>query len=812
MAIGIIRSPTGTAVGETGEFWVDELKVGGVHQFNGWAGRASLSTSWAGFMNLGGAINYSDGNFQQMTDTKMQLGTSTLSENYSANWAMGRFLPTQWGVNIPIGTSVSGSISRPSLVPNTDEYLTDNNNNPDDIADMYRDAISLLTGGHSSGKTAAEHYQSTNVTKSFYTSYDKSSTSKNPLVNLLLERLSLDYKSSYNLTQNAKGSKSLQGGDDYIDSLTTWDYNGGIKYDLSPKPAPDWTKWKPFAKLKLLWLPDRIKNYELSLLPSTMTFNLANIDYRTSDDHRAIEQTQIATKNLTLSHSGNFAWDPINILNLNYSLNINRNLDNFVSNPTWNSATSWNSNPSKLTLSGLSPKWDEFIRQIASFDKGGWGRYYVLNGERDRNQASSIKLDPTIWDWLTMSTDYSANYRQTAATLAGDSSTSYENMGVDSKYHLTTTLSLPNLFKNLTTAFPNAKQADKIFSSIEKALNKISLNSFSFNYDASMSLINNNMDLNYLENNSGLTEFGMLKYQFGLKDRSLVDIFKGDMNDNEFGGMRSRVNYCGGNTADPRIASDKRTTTRSFSVNSGFNLPEPINLSIGTIGLKWSQSFSAQPDPTIKDSTIIFPEIDVSGSSQVLNKFRIVNRYAQGVALTSSFNYQQKLTKSYTSNSYDSISTNTTRFAPLVGLDGTLKKWPIHCTYSYTLSTSKESHLAAGTTSTNEYDNKFGATYELQKSANVSEFKLLFWTVPLKGTFSLGLDAEQGVTTTQTSASATGNDQSVQTSNFSIGPHSSYTFSDNITGEAHLTYSDKKDQSQTTTSFIFALSATVNLK
>ena len=331
MAIGIKRARTGAVDGITGEMWFDELKVGGVHQFNGWAGQASLTTSWAGFMNLAGAINYRDGNFQEMTETQMNLGTSTLSENYSASWALGRFLPAKWGVNIPIGTSVSGSISRPSLVPNTDEYLTDKNNNPDDISDMYHDAISLITGGHSQDNTDARHYQTTNVSKSFYTSYDKGSTSKDPIVNILLERLSLDYKSSYSLTQSAKGSKTFDNDTDVIDSLTATDYNGGIKYDLSPKPAPDWTKWKPFGKLKLQWLPDRIKNYELSLLPSVINFNVANIDYHVTEDHKMSQNTAISTKNLSLSHGTNFAWDPINILNLNYSLNVNRNLDNFVS-------------------------------------------------------------------------------------------------------------------------------------------------------------------------------------------------------------------------------------------------------------------------------------------------------------------------------------------------------------------------------------------------------------------------------------------------------------------------------------------------
>ena len=196
MAMGIIRSKstTNSIDGITGELWVDELKVGGVHQFNGWAGRASLTTSWAGFMNLGGSINYRDGDFQQMTETDMKLGTTTLSEDFSASLALGRFLPTQWGVNIPIGTSVNTSITRPSLVPNTDEYLTDYKSKPDDITDMYRDAINLIAGHKliAGNESEAKHFQTTNVTKSYYTSYDKGSTSKNPIVNLLLERLSLD--------------------------------------------------------------------------------------------------------------------------------------------------------------------------------------------------------------------------------------------------------------------------------------------------------------------------------------------------------------------------------------------------------------------------------------------------------------------------------------------------------------------------------------------------------------------------------------------------------------------------------------------
>jgi hypothetical protein len=682
-------------------------------------------------------------------------------------------------------------------VPNTDEYLTDQNNKPDDITDMYRDAIDLLTGHHSDNKTEAEHYQTTNITKSYYTSYDKGSTSKNPIVNLLLERLSLNYNSSYTLSQNAKGRITPQSNIDYIDDLTSRSYSGSIKYDLSPKPAPDWTKWKPLGKTRLLWLPDRVKNYELSLLPTTLNFNVASIEYHTSEDKKAREQTDIATKNLTLAHSGTFAWDPINILNLNYSLNINRNLDNFVTGPNWSSLRNF----------------DDLIKIMHQIRKpdDAWRKYFILNGERDRTQTSSIKLDPTIWDWLTMSTDYSANYKQNSATLANDP-TPYENMGVDSKYHLTTTLTLATLFKNLSDALPNAKAVKSVLGSIEKALNKIQLNSFSFNYDASLSLINNNMNTAFLSGkNIDMTD--LMRYQLGItKGRKAWDLFTGDMPDTILGGMKYRNGDNSPGTLQPINTLDKRTTTRSFSINSGLNLPEPISISIGTLGLKWSQSFSAQPDPTTKDSSIIFPDIDVSGSTQMLNKIKLVNNFLQAVSMSSSFNYQNKITKTYTTSSSDSIATTTYRFSPLVGLDGKLKKWPVNLTYSHTWNNSTESKRTAGTTETIEHDNKVGATYELQKSGNVSEFKLLFWTLPLKGTFTLGVEGELGSTDNITHATKDAPEQSVNASSVSFTPHTSYTFSDNITGEAHYSFSEKKEKSQTTTSHIFALSVTVNLK
>jgi hypothetical protein len=104
-------------------------------------------------------------------------------------------------------------------------------------------------------------------------------------------------------------------------------------------------------------------------------------------------------------------------------------------------------------------------------------------------------------------------------------------------------------------------------------------------------------------------------------------------------------------------------------------------------------------------------------------------------------------------------------------------------------------------------------SYEIQKSNDVSEFKLLLWTIPLKGTFTVGVDGEQGSTQSTQSSFATGSQPTEQsTSHWSFGPHSSYTFSDNITGNLSFSASQNKKESVTQTSYIFKLSVNIALK
>jgi hypothetical protein len=243
-------------------------------------------------------------------------------------------------------------------------------------------------------------------------------------------------------------------------------------------------------------------------------------------------------------------------------------------------------------------------------------------------------------------------------------------------------------------------------------------------------------------------------------------------------------------------------------------LPEPISININSISIKYSKSFSVQPDTSYRDTTVTFPEFDISASSPILNKIKLVTTYFQGLSTSSAYNYQKKVEKSYKPGLNDTITGISHRFSPLIGFDGKLKKWPINTAYSHTYNTKSDQSMKTGKSSESEHINKISLSYEIQKSGDKSEMRLLFWTVPLKGVFTWGVEAEQG-TSQKSQETGDGESKNVTTqdaSHFTLTPNASYTFTDNIVGKVSFSASQTKQQSITTTSYIFSLSARISFK
>ena len=787
MAMGVMRdSFPGGQLGYSGQLWVDELKVKGIQPLNGFAGRAYLSTHWADFMNMTTGLDYEDGSFRRMTETGTALKNSTLSGNFSLDWKLDKFLPAAWAVNIPLGTRMQEQLSRPQIKPGSDIYLTGANGAPDGLGQMYAELIDMVFGKNIMNPdiTESSHYQTTSSSRNWWTGYEKKTMSNNPFENLTLDRIALaDVSYSETESKTGRGQTGANKAD-ILDLDTVRTYHATLKYDLSPKLTQKWVKWKPFEGTKLLWLPDRVKGYEFNWLPTTLTFDVAEITYSKETAIKGLTNDTTHVTKLGLDHRMNLLYDPINILNLGYNLTSDRNLD---------------------SVAGLHPGYREmFSDYIVQMDPA-WKKFWVLYGERSRTQGATLRFDPSFLEWLSHSFDYAANYNQAATTRSNDP-TPYLNLKSDGTFHLASTLNLAALFKNLASGFSGVKSLASTFTSIQKAMEKLAFNAITFDYSAKSSESNYNISPGLLDSN-GISRAKFLEYQLGLSGKTLRDLVTANMNDNAFGGMRFRPGISDINS------QDQRSSDRTYSLSTGFNLPEPIDISFSSITYKWSNSYVVYADTTKIDSTKVLPDFAVTARTGLLNKISLVNKNLSTVNLNSGFNYVAKRHVSGTSTDLDDDRSTSFSLNPLVGVDGTLKKWPVNVTYSHTWTHKEEtSTRSKNVIQTDDHDNKLGIRYEINKANTAKDqFKFLFWTIPIKGRIETGLEGDYAtdVAKTKPTDGSTGFQTTSDALSFSISPHASYDFTENITGELKYTGGEKKDLMQTVTSHIFSLSVMI---
>ncbi|MGA2506228.1 MAG: hypothetical protein ABSF80_01965 [Chitinispirillaceae bacterium] len=775
MAVGVVCSKNAAPPGYSGEVWVDELKVVGIKVLSGWASRLNLQTQWADFLNFSAGFDYQGGDFRSMTDNTITMGDSKLSGNLNISTGLDKFMPKAWGFSIPVGGSITSSLTRPQLKPSTDVYLTnENTNKPDGFFEMAKDVISRS----SNTPTEAERFETKTYNRNFFVNLSKSNTSTNPAVDLLLQRLSTQF--SYSMSANHTNYGRRPDSDsNYVDSTQTSTYSGSVNYDLSPRDPPRWTKWKPLSGGAVSWLPGKWKDLEFSLLPTKIGFNLASATYTNSiarqfdPDNNTIK----FSKDLNVNHGVQIDFTPIRpILDMSYSLTINRDFPNDSS--LVNGGSMFNFIGKKLFARDSNPTWRA---------------YSILQNERARSQNFKMTFNPQLCDWLTNSADYSANYSGTVTTWGSDSSKNFINSKVNSGVNFNSALTVGSLLQNAS----GNSALGKFSARIKKGCDFVGFNSLNFTYSTSANLTNNYLGTGYLTGqNAGWSNF--MAYQLGLGGRSLSEIISGDMNDQSLGGMRNRMQHDDYNY----YKDDNRATNRTYQVSTSLKFSTPIDLSLSPISLQWSTRYSVRPDTTFYDTTRSFPEFHLGAQSSALNKLELVSRYAQGVSLSSSFAVKKNTSTSSASGG-TSIGT-TYEMSPLVSVNGTMKKWPVTFSYQHSVSSDKTESNGGATETKRDGDN-IDMNYEVQKKAGASNtIKLFNWQIPIRGRTSMGMRFSRDHSTIVTAGETTSD-----VSNVSLTPHLSYIFTDNVTCTLQYTYLQATNMGATTTTNTGALIAEI---
>ncbi|MBT4068130.1 MAG: cell surface protein SprA [Candidatus Marinimicrobia bacterium] len=115
----------------SGEVWLDELRLSGVNKDKGVSLRVQSRFNLADIMNTSFAYKRQDADFHTL---QRRLGSNKSSESFNINSSLNvdKFLPSTWGMKIPISTTFANSVSRPKYFPGQDVLVTEGSE-PDSI-------------------------------------------------------------------------------------------------------------------------------------------------------------------------------------------------------------------------------------------------------------------------------------------------------------------------------------------------------------------------------------------------------------------------------------------------------------------------------------------------------------------------------------------------------------------------------------------------------------------------------------------------------------------------------------------------------
>ncbi|MGM0444157.1 MAG: hypothetical protein ACQEQV_08230, partial [Fibrobacterota bacterium] len=422
-------------------------------------------------------------------------------------------------------------------------------------------------------------------------------------------------------------------------------------------------------------------------------------------------------RRLKVDHSLSFLYEPIQpITSISFDLSVDRNFERFLYD--------WDGN-----------SLNRFIDEGVLFSyQPGWREYRLLYSEIGRNQNYDMSLSPNVGRWLDLDFDLSGGYNHDL-DLASDSL--YLESDITSKFRTTANFRMDRLFSSLAERARERTRTDSgsrresspapsVSGRIADALDVINLSSLNFSYSADMGLDNNFLTPSYFDTylQEDFVEF--FKYSTGLYGRSAGDIITGDMNDSSFfGGVQHRNLWY---TGVSKNGSDRRTTKRNVSVNTSFDIPGVLDLSIRRISLGHSVSYNITPETDRFDTSRTWPDIQAEAQTSFMEDIdRIQSRFSRfSISTGYTFNKKEKKYSSFWDTSapgseYDLDNTYTYGFSPLLDIDGALRRRNIDVGYTFDLTFDT---TVSSTFTLVEAQRNSSAGLALQKGFNSADYSV----------------------------------------------------------------------------------------
>ena len=263
----------------SGGFWVDELRVSNVQKDKGMAMRARADLRFSDVIALNGEFTRQDADFHTVNE-RFGGGSNSIGGAANASIALHKFLPSSWGLVIPISLNYSKSLSTPKYLPNSD-ILINKRTMPDSLLKKIRSDA-----------------QQQGISVSF-----SKSKSRNIFMRYLLDpfRSSMSYSRSDMSNSQILFSRNLN-------------ITGSLNYSLSLSGQ---NYIQPFKWLGNGWLLKKMSQIRFYYLPSIL-----NIDFSGNQSNRSQETREgVLSKDTTANFTRrvNTAFKPFSTLSMDYS-------------------------------------------------------------------------------------------------------------------------------------------------------------------------------------------------------------------------------------------------------------------------------------------------------------------------------------------------------------------------------------------------------------------------------------------------------------------------------------------------------------
>jgi len=387
--IGIRNSKRGTlpnpkpdddGLPKCAEVWVNELRLADFDEKGGWASTARVTAKLADLGTLTLAGNYSTPGWGSI-DKKVSERQKETKYQYdiSSQIALHKFIPSNWGINLPMYLGHSTAIIRPQYNPlDPDIYLKDA------IAGMPNDSLKKDLKERTIDETNRNSINFTNV---------KKERPKNSKRNNFFDIENFAFNYSYSKFHNHSAT---------IEYNNMKDYRGGFLYGYS-LPVKN---IQPLKKVKLLNKKAfaLIRDFNFTPLPNKYSFLVdVNRHYAEKKDRNTTglsdEDINLETyydKKFTMLRSYDLKWDLAKSLKLDFHADNNSRI--------------------REAFGAIDTKSEKDSIWQSVF-KGGNNVMYSQRTKVD--YTVPINKFPML-DWVTANAGYSTDYKWTRAPYSAD--------------------------------------------------------------------------------------------------------------------------------------------------------------------------------------------------------------------------------------------------------------------------------------------------------------------------------------------------------------------------------------------------------